>query len=125
MLVRASSHRGQHLYPVVDQDKRIQGVITRKDLRRIAERAAAGSLDEVLRNPVTAHPDEPLRAVVFRMAETGFTRLPVVDGGGFVVGMVSLHDLLMARVRNLHEERRRERPLELRLPFGKSRVTAQ
>jgi hypothetical protein len=31
----------------------------------------------------------------------------------------------MARVRNLHEERRRERPLELRLPFGKSRVTAQ
>jgi CBS domain-containing protein len=59
------------------------------------------------------------------MAETGFTRLPVVDGEGCVVGMISLHDLLMARVRNLHEERRRERPLELRLPFGKSRVTAQ
>ena len=126
MLVRASAHRGQHLYPVVDPDKRIQGVITRKDLRLIAEPTAlAASLRDVVRNPITAHPDEPLRAVVFRMAETGFTRLPVVDGEGCVVGMISLHDLLMARVRNLHEERRRERPLELRLPFGKSRVTAQ
>ncbi len=27
--------------------------------------------------PVVAYPDEPLRAVVYRMAETGFTRLPV------------------------------------------------
>jgi hypothetical protein len=34
--------------------------------------------------------------------------------------MVSLHDLLMARVRNLNEERERERVLEVRLPFGKN-----
>ena len=33
------------------------------------------------------------------------------------LGMVSLHDLLLARVRNLNEERVRERVLELRLPF--------
>jgi hypothetical protein len=33
------------------------------------------------------------------------------------VGMVSLEDLLMARVRNLNEERQRERVLELRFPF--------
>ena len=73
-------------------------------------------LGEVLQTPVVAHPDEPLRAVVFRMAETGFTRLPVVEGGR-LVGMVSLHDLLKARVRNLDEERKRERVLQLRLPL--------
>jgi hypothetical protein len=33
--------------------------------------------------------------------------------------MISVHDLLMARVRNLNEERHRERVLRLRLPFGR------
>ena len=79
----------------------------------------------MLRDPVVAHPDEPLRVVVFRMAETGFTRLPVVDSDtGQLAGMISLHDLLMARVRNLSEERHRERVLQLRLPFGnRARLT--
>ena len=36
--------------------------------------------------------------------------------------MISLHDLLIARVRNLNEERQRERVLRLRLPLGKQRA---
>jgi CBS domain-containing protein len=60
--------------------------------------------------------------VVYRMAETGLTRMPVVESdGGKLVGMVSLEDLLMARVRNLNEERQRERILELRFPFRTQR----
>jgi len=53
------------------------------------------------------------------MPETGFTRLPVVEDGQ-LAGMVSLPHL--ARVRNLHEERTRERVLRLRLPFGSREV---
>jgi CBS domain-containing protein len=119
-LVREPAQRGQHLYPVVDTERRIKGVITRRQLRELTEPAGKlVSLGEVLRKPVVAHPDEPLRVVVFRMAETGFTRLPVVDSDtGQLAGMISLHDLLMARVRNLSEERHRERVLQLRLPFG-------
>jgi chloride channel protein, CIC family len=119
-LVREPAQRGQHLYPVVDNERRIKGVITRKQLRELTESAASStSLADVLREPVVAHPDEPLRAVVFRMAETGLTRLPVVDTDtGQLAGMISLHDLLIARVRNLSEERQRERVLQLRLPFG-------
>jgi CBS domain-containing protein len=66
-----------------------------------------------------AYPDESLRAVVYKMAETGFTRMPVVDSssGGKLVGLVSLEDLLRARTRNLTEERHRERVLRIRLPF--------
>ncbi len=69
--------------------------------------------------PVVAYPDEPLRAVVYRMAETGFTRFPVVarDNPRKLLGMISLNDLLKARVRSLEEERRRERILRLRLLF--------
>jgi len=57
--------------------------------------------------------------VVYKMAETGFTRLPVVDSssGRKLVGLVSLEDLLRARTRNLTEERHRERVLRIRLPF--------
>lgn len=53
------------------------------------------------------------------MAETGLTRLPVVerDGSRRLVGMVALEDLLKARTHNLEAERRRERILPVRLSF--------
>lgn len=56
------------------------------------------------------------------MADTGFTRLPVIDSadGRKIVGLVSLEDLLRARTRNLTEERHREWVLRLRLPFGRA-----
>jgi H+/Cl- antiporter ClcA len=119
-LVREAPQRGQQLFPVLDSERRVRGVVTRKKLHELTQsRATDASLGNVVREPVVAHPDEPLRVVVFRMAETGFTRLPVVEREtGKLAGMVSLHDLLVARVRNLNEERHRERVLKLRLPFS-------
>jgi H+/Cl- antiporter ClcA len=114
------SDRGQHLYPIVDNEQRLRGVVTRKDLQGVI-----ASEELLIREPVVARSDEPLRVVVFRMAETGFTRMPVVDKeSGRLVGMVSLRDLLSARVRALQEERQRERVLELRLPFQRRRSIA-
>ena len=74
--------------------------------------------------PVVAHPDEPLRAVVHRMASTGLTRFPVVERGAGrrLVGMISLSDLLAGRTRTLDAEHRRERVFSLRL--GTNGVTA-
>jgi CBS domain-containing protein len=121
--IRQPIGRGQHLFPVVDVENRVTGVITRRQLRELMDsadpRSSLGAV--VVRDAVAAHPDEPLRAVVMRMAETGFTRLPVIAAGGKLAGMVSLRDLLRARVRNLNEERHRERVLRLRLPFQQSR----
>ncbi len=73
-------------------------------------------------DPAVAIADEPLRTVVYRMADTGYTRMPVVDNATDrrVVGMVSLEDLLHARARNLTEERSRERVLRIRLPFRRA-----
>jgi chloride channel protein, CIC family len=134
------SGRYQRLFPVVDASYRLKGVVTRKDLQQLQHEVAiepAGSdgNDALLADgnneakswqmpvqllhtrPAVAYPDEPLRAVVYRMAETGYTRLPVVerDDPGKLVGMISLNDLLKARARNLEEERHRERMLRLRL----------
>lgn len=113
--------RGQHLYPVIDDDRLIRGVITRRDMKSVLDaRSADVRIGTLAReNPVVADAAEPLRAVVYRMAETGFTRMPVVDDGK-LVGMISLEDLLRARTRNLTEERTRERVLRIRLPFGTS-----
>jgi CBS domain-containing protein len=121
ILVRQPLGRGQHLFPVVDSERRLKGVITRKQLHELIDSGMPTvTLGDILRQPVVAHPEEPLRAVVFRMAETGLTRLPVIDStNSRLAGMISLRDLLLARVRNLHEERQRERLLRLRLPFGR------
>jgi Mg/Co/Ni transporter MgtE len=98
-------------------------VISRNNALRLHEEANSSertkTLGEIVpRNTTVAHSDESLRAVVYRMAETGFTRLPVVDENEHLVGMVSLDDLLQARTRNLQEERARERVLRLRTPIG-------
>jgi CIC family chloride channel protein len=116
--------RGQHLYPVVDGSKQLRGVITRRHLQKLLAEPSFRDqkLDDVSSQAVVvAYPDEPLRVVVYRMAETGLTRFPVVDRGDErkLLGMIGLRDLLSARTRNLEEERTRERVLRIRLPAGK------
>jgi CBS domain-containing protein len=116
--------RGQRLYPVVDGE-RLLGVVSRSALLDLLPATRNGTtLGEVVaKGAVTALPDEPLRVVVYRMAETGHTRLPVVERDGRLAGLVSLEDLLTARTRNLEAERRRERvnALDLFLP-GRRRL---
>ena len=119
--------RGQLLYPVVDDEKRLVGVITHTHLQELVRDGAGPELQlsEVAnRNPRVAYADEPLRVVVYRMAETGLTRLPVVERADSrtLVGMVSLYDLLRARTRSLEEERQRERVLRIHLPFRRKEM---
>jgi CIC family chloride channel protein len=123
----------QRLLPVVSADGLLVGVLTRKDIRdrmeKEGEAALQRTLGELVRpEAVEALPDEPLRLVVYRMAEKGVTRLPVVEAGTRkFLGLVSLNDLLKARTRHLEEERRRERVLSLRffLPGGGAEDEAQ
>lgn len=128
-----SDHRGsQRLLPVVDDEGHLAGALTRGDLQRFLEKHPTEGdgppLTALLRTDLCkAYPDEPLRLVVNRMAETGLTRLPVVERSDprKLLGIVSLNDLLQARVRRLQEERRRERVLAMR-PFplrGRRRQT--
>ena len=120
--VHQRGQRGQHLYPVLENGG-VVGVVSRGALAEMQSDPACRPrrLGELVGPAVvTAHPDEPLRAVVYRMAETGHTRLPVVsrEPGGALLGLVSLEDLLKARARNLEAERRRERvhPMHLFFP---------
>ncbi len=118
----ARARNEQRLFPVIDGNRRVVGVITRKGVRDWLEGAGDGvrPLGEALERPaIVSYDDEPLRLIAYRMAETGLTRLPVVSRhDGTLVGMLALADLLTARTRVLEAERRRERVLgtRLRLP---------
>jgi CBS domain-containing protein len=113
--------RGQRLYPVVGDGDRLVGAATRRELKALIVQGSSERLSRQVRvDPVVAFADEPLRAVAYRMASRGVTRLPVVERGNGrrLVGMVSLEDLLKARALNLEAEQRRDRihPLHLLFP---------
>jgi chloride channel protein, CIC family len=116
----------QRLLPVVNREQQLVGVLTRGDISARLKKEGDAALqirlaDLVRTETVETFQDEPLRLVVYRMAEKGLTRMPVVDRDTRkFLGLISLDDLLKARARHLEEERRRERTLKLRflLPGG-------
>jgi CIC family chloride channel protein len=127
--LRADHRQSQRLLPVVNEEGRFVGVLTRRDIRERIEAEGDAvlrrSLGELVRlDPVEAYPDESLRVVVYRMAEKGLTRMPVLERStDKFLGLIALEDLLKARGRNLDEERTRERMLKLRFLSPGRRVT--
>jgi CIC family chloride channel protein len=119
-ILRTGTRHSQRLLPVIDRAGVLVGVLTRADIRERLEMEGDAVLqrpvgDMVRRATVEAYPDEPLRVVVYRMAEKSLTRLPVVERETRkFLGLVALDDLLKGRGRNLDEERTRETPLKLR-----------
>ena len=130
-LLNTDHSQKQRLLPVVDPNGKFLGVLTRGDLRERMETEGPGisqrPVSEFVRqSTVETHPDEILRVVVYRMAETGVTRLPVVDPtGGQFVGLISLDDLLKARSRHLEEEHRREQTLKWHFFFPGKRESSK
>jgi chloride channel protein, CIC family len=120
--------RRQRLYPVLDRDGAMAGVVALSDLDRrgpdaIEENQLVGPL--VRGHVVVAHPGETLRTVADRMAEHGLGALPVIDSydGRRLLGLITEFHLLTARHRQLVEERHRERVFRLRRSPG-SEVSA-
>ena len=89
--------------PVVDGDGRLLGILTDRDVaisafardQRLSEIPATVAMaDQVF----TCTGDDPVELAARIMADKGVRRLPVVDPGGRVVGIVSLDDLAAAAV---------------------------
>jgi CBS domain-containing protein len=119
----------QRLYPVVDDDNHLLGVLPR---RVIIDALLAGRpvpdgdvLSHAISDPIVAAPGETLRTVANRMAERALTRLPVVDDDGTVVGVISLAGLLAGRLRDVAEARDARRLIRIKIaipmPGGRQR----
>jgi len=91
---------------IVDAERRPVGIVTDRDL---CTRVIARGLDpekttasEVASKPAqVARVDEPLEAVAARMRDAGMRRVPIVDEGEKLVGLVTLDDLVVALGREL------------------------
>ena len=123
--LRDPQHR-QRLYPVVDELGIMRGVVTRRDVldQALSDEPSVACVDQLLvREPVVAYPDETLRAVSYRMASSSVTRILVIERGTRrVVGLVSLSQLLQARLRDLREARETEQVLRFRLVMPTRRI---
>jgi arabinose-5-phosphate isomerase len=84
--------------PIVDESRRVVGVLTAGDLTRLMERDAdfleRPVSDVMTRDPKTASASELGSVAVARMERYGVMALPVVDANGVLEGVVHLHDLM-------------------------------
>lgn len=135
-LTNVKDGRHQRLFPVVDDDQRLLGVVGRRELQDFAatavadpgdgshsslgEGASRGTVREMMMtHVVAAQPNETLRHVADRMAARRVGAMPVINQEGRLQGVITQYDLLRARDRLIQEERHRERVLRLRrLPLG-------
>lgn len=97
--------------PVVDAEDKVVGILTDRDLcmgakfsgRPLGELRAAGTMASDL---ATCHPGDNAVAVVKRMGARKVRRVPVIDEGGRLVGLVSVGDFLGAAARAKGKEKK-------------------
>ncbi len=103
-------HRIHHL-PVVDDARRLIGVVTDRDIRsalpsgvmdneetaRERERILSLKVGEIMtRNPVSVSPSNTLEDVLLLMERMPVGAIPVVDDNRKIVGIISTRDLMRA-----------------------------
>jgi arabinose-5-phosphate isomerase len=92
------SKKGLGMTVVVDSDRRLAGILTDGDLRRLMQQRGAATLDLVVgdcltQNPRTIAPGELAGSALRMMEERKITSLVVIDGERRPLGVVHLHDL--------------------------------
>jgi CIC family chloride channel protein len=110
----------QRMFPLVDAEGKLVGVLTRAQMIGLARQqdATRPLVMDARLDPVTASPFSTLRSCAVTMAESKLTSFPVVSADGRLVGIVTIEDLLKGRSEQAHRESDRERVLRLRWPFS-------
>lgn len=86
-----------------------EGILSERDIVRQIGRDGAGCLDTLVSdmmtaNPITCTTDETADQVLEKMTEGRFRHLPVMEGGK-MVGLISIGDVVKARLAELDMER--------------------
>lgn len=125
-LAEGSAARRQRLYPVVDAEETLVGVVPWSAVLAARGDGARVARDVMLPVSEVAHADELLGAVADRMAALGLGAFPVVDRRNprHLEGLVTQFDLLGARQKLLIEERKAERVLTLKRVWPAPRSNA-
>jgi len=103
-------------YPVIRDDGRLIGLISRGDVLRWMRDGATGEelLGDVALEVATAFPDETAGQLADRMAQGRFSRVPVIAREDRkLIGIVTRHELLRVRTLALQAEQARQGPVKL------------
>lgn len=104
-LLLMQEHRLHHV-PVLDARDKLTGIVAERDLLLAALRYLQSNIEvgEVMhRDVVTATADMPLTEAAALMRERSIGGLPVVDGGGRVIGVITESDIFKAFVELLQQ----------------------
>jgi CBS domain-containing protein len=104
MAAYVMNHHGCGILPVVDNNRRLVGVVTDRDLLLAAagarERRAAGEVRGAMTVDVAScMPDDDLTAALATMRSSAVRRLPVIDAARHVIGLLSIDDVMRWAVR--------------------------
>jgi tRNA nucleotidyltransferase (CCA-adding enzyme) len=81
--------------PVLDSDGSLLGIVTLRDIDLAGHDIADMRIEELMsRNLVTCAPETPLRRIADDMVKSGIQRIPVVNGRGKLVGLVTQTTLI-------------------------------
>jgi chloride channel protein, CIC family len=109
----------QRLYPVLDDAGRLAGVVTGHQLHGASLRPGAdphARVDALMaREPAVGYPDMTLRELANLMAKLEVSSVPIVDRADpqQVLSVMAMDQVLEARLRDVNEEHKSERMLNL------------
>ncbi|MDE2234975.1 MAG: chloride channel protein [Gammaproteobacteria bacterium] len=109
----------QRLYPVLDDDDRLVGIVTQRNLlgAMLKRNLPPGSkIGQIMgHNIVVGYPDMTLRELANQMAAAKISSMPVVERENpeRVLSVIAMDHILEARLRDINEERQAERILKL------------
>lgn len=100
--------------PVVDEDNRLVGIVTNRDLR--FEMNHNRPINEVMtsENLVTTHTETDLTGAAKILQENKIEKLPVVDNGNHLIGLITYKDITKAK----------DKPMACKDAKGRLRVAA-
>ncbi len=116
----------QRLFPIVGEDGKLQGLLTRSqmivageqlDPERDAAELKVPLIGFGIAEPAALSANATLRSAAERMGAEGLTAYPVLDEAGCFAGILTVTDLLRARTQSADREGKRNRILRIRWPF--------
>jgi CBS domain-containing protein len=86
--------------PVVDEDSRVFGLITDRDIAMAAATRGRHPSEIAVREVISGHvcavsPDEDIQSALKAMRQSKVRRLPVTDNDGILQGILSLNDIVL------------------------------
>ena len=95
--------------PMISVSGGLAGIVSERDIVAALARRGCEALDRpageiMTRNVVTCRPDDHIHDIMARMTEWRIRHLPVLDDNGQLAGIVSIGDIVKARLGEIEAE---------------------